>query len=99
MRGGHDHNHAPSNFNAAFATGNALNIAFVSIEAFYGWKVSALRSVGASPALARAIVTRIARTPIAINTRFNTGLAIAWKGGVVGSEAGLTTDRQRCKCS
>jgi cobalt-zinc-cadmium efflux system protein len=38
----HDHDHAPGNFNAAFAVGICLNIAFVAIEAFYGWKVNSL---------------------------------------------------------
>ncbi|MEX8493224.1 cation diffusion facilitator family transporter [Sphaerotilus sp.] len=42
MSAGHDHSHAPANFNAAFAIGIALNIAFVAIESFYGWKVSSL---------------------------------------------------------
>jgi len=38
----HDHNHAPANFGRAFAIGIALNIAFVAIEAFYGWQASSL---------------------------------------------------------
>jgi cobalt-zinc-cadmium efflux system protein len=38
----HDHSHAPANFNAAFGIGIALNIAFVAVEAFYGWKVNSL---------------------------------------------------------
>ena len=46
MSAGHDdgygHNHAPANFNAAFAIGIGLNIAFVAVEAFYGWKVNSL---------------------------------------------------------
>jgi len=42
MSAGHDHNHAPANFNRAFAIGIGLNIAFVAIEAFYGWKVNSL---------------------------------------------------------
>jgi cobalt-zinc-cadmium efflux system protein len=42
MSAGHDHNHAPANFNAAFGIGIGLNIAFVAIEAFYGWKVDSL---------------------------------------------------------
>jgi cobalt-zinc-cadmium efflux system protein len=42
MSAGHDHSHAPANFNGAFAIGIALNIAFVAIEAFYGWKVDSL---------------------------------------------------------
>ncbi len=37
-----EHNHAPANFNRAFATGIALNIVFVAIEAFYGWRVNSL---------------------------------------------------------
>ena len=42
MSAGHDHSHAPANFNAAFGIGIALNIVFVAIEAFYGWKVDSL---------------------------------------------------------
>jgi len=40
MSAGHDH--APAEFNRAFAIGIALNLAFVAIEAFYGWKVNSL---------------------------------------------------------
>jgi cobalt-zinc-cadmium efflux system protein len=40
--GGRSHNHAPVNFNKAFAIGIALNIGFVIIEAFYGWRISSL---------------------------------------------------------
>jgi cobalt-zinc-cadmium efflux system protein len=42
MSAGHDHSHAPANFNAAFGIGIALNIAFVAVEAFYGWKINSL---------------------------------------------------------
>ena len=38
----HSHHHAPANFNRAFAIGIALNMAFVAIEAFYGWQVNSL---------------------------------------------------------
>jgi cobalt-zinc-cadmium efflux system protein len=38
----HEHDHAPKDFNQAFAIGIALNLAFVSIESFYGWKVNSL---------------------------------------------------------
>jgi cobalt-zinc-cadmium efflux system protein len=38
----HDHSHAPANFNRAFAIGILLNIVFVAIEAFYGWRVNSL---------------------------------------------------------
>ena len=38
----HGHDHAPKDFNQAFAIGIALNIAFVAIESFYGWKVISL---------------------------------------------------------
>ena len=38
----HDHAHAPANFNRAFAIGIVLNIVFVAIEAFYGWKINSL---------------------------------------------------------
>jgi cobalt-zinc-cadmium efflux system protein len=36
------HDHTPANFNRAFAIGIALNLAFVGIEAFYGWRVNSL---------------------------------------------------------
>jgi len=42
MSAGHDHGHAPANFNRAFAIGIVLNIVFVAIEAFYGWRVNSL---------------------------------------------------------
>jgi cobalt-zinc-cadmium efflux system protein len=38
----HGHDHAPANFNQAFAIGIVLNTAFVAIEAFYGWKINSL---------------------------------------------------------
>jgi len=38
----HAHSHAPANFDRAFAVGIALNLAFVGIEAFYGWKIDSL---------------------------------------------------------
>jgi cobalt-zinc-cadmium efflux system protein len=39
---GHGHSHAPENFDRAFAIGISVNIAFVAIEAFYGWRVNSL---------------------------------------------------------
>ena len=39
---GHGHTHAPAQFNQAFAIGIALNIAFVAVEGFYGWKINSL---------------------------------------------------------
>lgn len=38
----HAHDHSPRNFNRAFAIGIALNLAYVAIEAWYGWKVDSL---------------------------------------------------------
>ena len=38
----HDHGHAPADFNRAFAIGIVLNLAFVGIESFYGWRVNSL---------------------------------------------------------
>ena len=38
----HDHAHAPKNFDRAFALGIALNLAFVAIEAFLGWRIDSL---------------------------------------------------------
>ncbi|RMF18368.1 MAG: cation transporter, partial [Gammaproteobacteria bacterium] len=42
MGDGHDHNHAPADFGKAFAIGISLNVAFVGIEAFYGWSINSL---------------------------------------------------------
>ena len=43
MSAGHDHPpHATASYNAAFAIGIGLNIAFVAVEAFYGWKINSL---------------------------------------------------------
>lgn len=38
----HDHDHAPRNFGRAFAIGVTMNLAFVVVEAFYGWKTGSL---------------------------------------------------------
>jgi cobalt-zinc-cadmium efflux system protein len=38
----HGHDHAPRRFDRAFAIGIGLNLAFVAVEAFYGWKVDSL---------------------------------------------------------
>ena len=38
----HGHSHAPAQFNRAFAIGIALNIAFVAVEGYYGWKINSL---------------------------------------------------------
>ncbi len=42
MSAGHGHDHAPASFDRAFGIGIALNIGFVAIEAFYGWKIDSL---------------------------------------------------------
>lgn len=42
MHTGHDHSHVNDNFNQAFLIGIGLNITFVAIEAFYGWKINSL---------------------------------------------------------
>jgi cobalt-zinc-cadmium efflux system protein len=36
------HSHGPASYNSAFAVGIGLNLAFVAIEAFYGWKINSL---------------------------------------------------------
>ena len=38
----HGHGHASADFNQAFALGILLNIAFVAVEGYYGWKVNSL---------------------------------------------------------
>jgi cobalt-zinc-cadmium efflux system protein len=42
MSASHDHSHAPVSFDRAFGIGIALNLAFVGVEAFYGWKADSL---------------------------------------------------------
>ncbi len=42
MGAGHDHDHAPANFDRAFLIGIVLNLAFVGIESFYGWRINSL---------------------------------------------------------
>ena len=42
MSAPHDHDHTPARFDRAFAIGIALNLGFVAVEAFYGWKVDSL---------------------------------------------------------
>lgn len=37
-----EHDHTPKDFTRAFALGIVLNIGFVAMEAFYGWKVDSL---------------------------------------------------------
>ncbi|MEO6364405.1 MAG: cation diffusion facilitator family transporter, partial [Caldimonas sp.] len=39
---GHGHAHGPANHDRAFAIGIAINIAFVAVEAFYGWRADSL---------------------------------------------------------
>ena len=41
-RGSSGHHHVPANFDRAFAVGVALNLAFVGVEAFYGFAVNSL---------------------------------------------------------
>lgn len=40
----HDHHHhpTPTNMNTTFAIGVGLNVAFVLVEAFYGWQIDSL---------------------------------------------------------
>ena len=42
MSAGHDHHHAPASYDRAFAIGIALNLAFVGVEAFSGWRINSL---------------------------------------------------------
>jgi len=36
------HAHTPANVDRAFALGITLNLGFVAVEAFYGWRVNSL---------------------------------------------------------
>jgi cobalt-zinc-cadmium efflux system protein len=64
----HSHDHAPANFNRAFAVGIALNIVFVAVESFYGWKINSLAL------LADALH----------NLSDVAGLVLAWGGALAG---------------
>ncbi len=66
---GHGHHHpAPSEFGRAFAVGIALNLGFLLIEAFYGWKVNSL-----------ALLADAGH-----NLSDVAGLVLAWAGAVAG---------------
>lgn len=39
---GHGHQHGPASYDKAFGIGIALNLAFVAVEAGYGWKINSL---------------------------------------------------------
>lgn len=43
-----NHNHAPAAFDRAFAIGIALNLGFVGVEAWFGWKVNSLALLAAA---------------------------------------------------
>ena len=64
----HDHSHAPADFNRAFTVGIALNVAFVIIEAFYGWRAGSL-----------ALLADAGH-----NLSDVAGLLLAWGGAVAG---------------
>jgi len=68
MSAGHDHGHAPETYNFAFALGIGLNIAFVAVEAFYGWKIDSL-----------ALLADAAH-----NLSDVAGLVLAWGGALAG---------------
>lgn len=42
MNSGLHHGHEPLRYDRAFAIGIALNLAYVAVEAFYGWKIDSL---------------------------------------------------------
>ena len=69
MSAGHDHSHAPASFNAAFGVGIGLNIAFVAVEAFYGWKVDSLALLADAGHNLGDVI----------------GLVLAWVGALAGS--------------
>ena len=69
MSAGHDHHHAPASFNAAFALGVGLNLAFVIVEAFCGWKVGSLALVADAGHNLTDVV----------------GLVLAWGGALAGN--------------
>ncbi len=64
----HEHAHAPANFNQAFAIGIGLNLAFVAVEAFFGWRINSL-----------ALLADAGH-----NLSDVAGLVLAWAGAVAG---------------
>jgi cobalt-zinc-cadmium efflux system protein len=62
------HVHGPGSFNRAFALGIALNVAFVAVEAFVGWRVGSL-----------ALLADAGH-----NLSDVAGLALAWAGALAG---------------
>ena len=68
MSAGHTHRHAPANVNAAFGIGIALNLAFVAVEAFYGWKVGSLALLAVAGHNLSDVI----------------GLVLAWGGALAG---------------
>jgi len=65
---GHSHAHPPPNFNRAFAVGITLNVGFVAVEAYYGWKIQSL-----------ALLADAAH-----NLGDVAGLLLAWVGALAG---------------
>ncbi|MGI9133471.1 MAG: cation diffusion facilitator family transporter [Rhodoferax sp.] len=65
---GHPHGHADGGFNRAFAIGIVLNLGFVGIEAFYGWRSNSL-----------ALLADAGH-----NLSDVAGLALAWVGALAG---------------
>ncbi len=72
MSAGHDHSHGhgqePDDFSAAFGIGIGLNIAFVCIEAFYGWRVNSLALLADAGHNLSDVI----------------GLVLAWGGAIAG---------------
>jgi cobalt-zinc-cadmium efflux system protein len=65
---GGGHVHGPRSFNRAFAIGIVLNVAFVAVEAWIGWRISSL-----------ALLADAAH-----NLSDVAGLALAWAGALAG---------------
>ena len=63
----HSHAHGPATFDRAFAIGILLNLTFVAVEAFFGWKVNSL-----------ALLADAGH-----NLSDVAGLALAWGGALV----------------
>lgn len=70
-----EHQHAPAEFNRAFAIGIALNAGFVAIEGFYGWKVDSL-----------ALLADAGH-----NLSDVAGLVLAWGGALSAARGGSTS--------
>ena len=65
MSAGHDHDHSPpADFSGAFAIGIALNLAFVAVEAFYGFLADSMTTIATTRLSIVTIIITEARADV-----------------------------------